>query len=57
MTYERVLYFNHFQELSGRLTIRELHKNKVLKVYLKNNEVMILVYKYCKLMATTGKYF
>lgn len=32
MTYERVLYFNHFRWLSGRLTIRELHENKVLKV-------------------------
>lgn len=27
MTYERVLYFNHFRRLSGRLTLRELHEN------------------------------
>lgn len=47
MTHERVLYFNHFRGLSGRLTIRELHENKVLKVYLKDIVVMILVYKYC----------
>lgn len=47
MTYELVLYFNHFWGLSGRLTIRELHENKVLKVYLKDIVVMILVYKYC----------
>lgn len=47
MTYERVLYFNHFRRLSGRLTIRELHENNVKTVYLKNIVVMILVYKYC----------
>lgn len=47
MTYEGVLYFNHFRGLSGRLTIRELHDNTVFKVYLKNIVVMILVYKYC----------
>lgn len=47
MTYERVLYFNHFRELSGRLKIRELHEIKVLKVYLKNIVMMILGYKYC----------
>lgn len=33
MTYERVQYFNHFRGLSGRLTIRGSHENKVLKVY------------------------
>lgn len=47
MTHERVLYFNHSRGLVGRLTIRELHENKVLKVYLKDIVVMILVYKYC----------
>lgn len=47
MTHERVLYFNHFRGLSGRLTIRELHENKVLKFYSKDIVGMILVYKYC----------
>lgn len=47
MTIQRVLYFNHFRRLSGRLTIRELQENNVMKVYLKNIVVMILVYKYC----------